>query len=51
MWQVIHQDEAILGSQRGRYCLEKENLVQSDAGVAHMRRLFHEALKKEEAAQ
>lgn len=49
MWQVINQDVAILLSQRGTYCLEKENLVQSDVGLATMRKLFREALQKEEA--
>ncbi len=51
MWQVINQDVAILTSQRGTYCLEKENLVQSDAGVATMRKLFRDALAREGAAR
>jgi phenylpropionate dioxygenase-like ring-hydroxylating dioxygenase large terminal subunit len=49
MWQVIDQDFAILASQGGRTSLDHELLVQSDAGLVTMRKLFREAAQKEEA--
>ncbi|WP_161993320.1 aromatic ring-hydroxylating dioxygenase subunit alpha [Lacisediminimonas profundi] len=48
MWQVIDQDVAILSSQDGTTCLDHESLVQSDAGIATMRKLFREAAQAKE---
>ncbi len=48
MWDVIDQDEAILASQRGSEALAGEYLSQGDSGIIMVRRLFREALAKEQ---
>jgi len=48
MWDVIDQDEAILFSQRASKALDGELLTQGDSGILLLRKLFREALAKEQ---
>lgn len=48
MWDVINQDEAILASQRASEALDSELLTQGDSGILLMRKLFREALAKDQ---